>query len=158
MLSKENTVFTEMYRIGCEWEKAREERRQRKQEIIDMKGWDSEELKAWYAEDEAAKFPFSGGANKAYRAWAASVSRQEDEVEMDDFLWDREVADFVDTLRRAGFTAFVYTNQSTAVMENLHAFAAKGCTMIGLCTITRHENRWGDEEPIEVMGIRFSVN
>ena len=51
-----------------------------------------------------------------------------------------------------------YTNQSTAVMENLHTFAAQGCTMQGLCTITRHENRWGDEEPTEVMGIRFSVN
>ena len=120
MLSRGNAVFEEMYRIGHDWEKAREERRQRKQEIIDTKGWDSEELKAWYAEDEAAKFPFSQGANKAYRAWASSVCRREDEVEMDDFLWDREVSDFVDTLRRAGFATFVYTNQSTAVMENLH--------------------------------------
>ena len=73
MLSRGNAVFEEMYRIGHDWEKAREERRQRKQEIIDTKGWDSEELKAWYAEDEAAKFPFSQGANKAYRAWASSV-------------------------------------------------------------------------------------
>ena len=158
MLSKENTFFMEMYRIGREWEKAREERRVRKQEIIDTLGWDSEELKAWYAEDEAAKFPFSQGANKAYRAWASSVGRQEDEIEMDDFLWEREAADFVDTLREAGFATFVYTNQSTAVMENLHAFAAQGCTMTGLCTITRQETRWGDEEPTEIMGIRFSLN
>jgi hypothetical protein len=77
---------------------------------------------------------------------------------MDDFLWEKEVHDFIDTLRRAGIQTFVYTNQSTAVMENLHAFAAEGCTMDGLCTITRHEDRWGDEEPTEVMGIRFSVN
>ena len=157
MLNKENAVFMEMYWMGHEWEKAREERRARKQEIIDTLGWDSEELKAWYAEDEAAKFPFSQGANKAYRAWASSVGRQEDEVEMDDFLWEREVTDFVDTLRKAGFTTFVYTNQSTAVMENLHQFAAWGCRMEDLCTITRRENRWGDEEPVEVMGIRFSL-
>ena len=38
MLSKENAVFMEMYRMGHEWEKAREERRARKQEIIDTKG------------------------------------------------------------------------------------------------------------------------
>lgn len=158
MLSKGNAAFNEMYRIGRDWEKAREERRARKQEIIDTRGWDSEELKAWYAENEAAKFPFSQGANKAYRAWASSIGRQEDEIEMDDFLWEREVADFVDTLRRAGFTTFVYTNQSTAVMENLHQFAAVGCTMDGLGTITRTESRWGDEEPTEVMGIRFSLS
>ena len=58
---------------------------------------------------------------------------------MDDFLWDREVADFVDTLRKAGFGSFVYTNQSTAVMENLHQFAVQGCGMEGLCMITRRE-------------------
>ena len=158
MLSRENAVFEEMRRTGYEWEKAREERRVRKQEIINTLGWDSQEMKAWYAEDEAAKFPFSQGANKAYRAWASSVGRQEKEVEMDDFLWDSEVADFVDTLRKAGFGSFVYTNQSTAVMENLHQFAAQGCAMQGLCMITRRENRWGEEEPVEIMGIRFILN
>ena len=158
MLSRENAFFNEMRRMGKEWEAAREERNARKQEIIDTKGWDSEELKAWYEEDEKAAYPFSQGANKAYRAWASSVGRQEDEIEMDDFLWEREVADFVDALRRAGFASFVYTNQSTAVMENLHQFAAQGCRMEGLCAITRRESRWGDEENTQVMGIRFSLS
>ena len=153
-----NTYFENLKRIGHEYEAARVERQARKQQIIDTLGWDSEELKAWYAEDQAAKFPFEQGACKAYRAWATSISRQEDELEMDDFLWDKEVSDFVETLRSAGIETFVYTNQSTAVMENLHQFAAAGCTMEGLCTITRQENRWGDEEPTKVMGIRFSLD
>ena len=158
MMNTNNSYFEEMKRIGYAWEEARVERKNRKQQIIDTLGWDSEELKAWYEEDKAAAFPFPQGASKAYRAWAGSISRKEDEVEMDDFLWEKEVHDFIDTLRKAGIQTFVYTNQSTAVMENLHAFAAEGCTMDGLCTITRHEDRWGDEEPTEVMGIRFSVN
>lgn len=158
MMNKDNNYFEEMKRIGYAWEEARVERKNRKQQIIDTLGWDSEELKAWYEEDKAAAFPFPQGASKAYRAWAGSISRKEDEVEMDDFLWEKEVHDFIDTLRKAGIQTFVYTNQSTAVMENLHAFAAEGCTMDGLCTVTRHEDRWGDEEPTEIMGIRFSVN
>ena len=158
MMSKNNTYFENLKRIGHDWEAARVERQARKQQIIDTLGWDSDELKAWYEEDAAAKFPFESGVSKAYRAWAQSLSRKEDELEMDDFLWDKEVADFIEALRSAGIGTFVYTNQSTAVMENLHAFAAQGCTMTGLCTITRHENRWGDEEPTEVMGIRFSLN
>lgn len=105
-----------------------------------------------------SKVPLEQGVSKAYRAWATSISRKEDELEMDDFLWEREVTDFVETLRKAGIKTFVYTNQSTAVMENLHQFAAAGCTMEGLCTITRQENRWGDEEPTKVMGIRFSLD
>ena len=158
MLNRENAFFENLKRLGHEYEAARVERQQRKQQIIDTLGWDSPELKAWYEEDAAAKFPFEQGACKAYRAWASSISRKEDELEMDDFLWDKEVADFVNTLRSAGIKTFVYTNQSTAVMENLHAFAAQGCTMTGLCTITRQETRWGDEEPVEIMGIRFSLN
>lgn len=158
MLDKNNTYFEEIRRIGHEWETAREERRARKQTIIDTYGWDSEELKAWYAEDEKAVFPISQGASKAYRAWWISIDRKENEVEMDDFLWEKDVQDFVDAFKAAEIRSFVYTNQSTAVMENLHQFAAAGCTMQGLCTITRRENRWGDEEPIEVQGIRFFLN
>ena len=104
------------------------------------------------------KFPFEQGTCKAYRAFTQSIARKEDELEMDDFLWEKEVRDFVEALRSAGLDTFVYTNQSTAVMENLHAFAAEGCTMMGLCTITRQETRWGEEEPYEVHGIRFSLN
>ena len=158
MMNANNTYFENLKRIGHEWEAARVERQNRKQQIIDTLGWDSDELKAWYEEDAAAKFPFESGVSKAYRAWAQSLSRKEDELEMDDFLWDKEVADFIEALRSAGIETFVYTNQSTAVMENLHAFAAHGCTMMGLCTITRQETRWGDEEPTEVMGIRFRIS
>ena len=158
MMNANNTYFLNLKRIGHEYEESRVERKARKQQIIDTLVWDSVELKAWYEEAAAAKFPFGQGACKAYRAWAQSLSRKEDELEMDDFLWDKEVADFIEALRVAGIETFVYTNQSTAVMENLHAFAAQGCTMTGLCTITRQESRWGDEEPTEVMGIRFSVN
>ena len=158
MLNTNNTYFENLKRLGHEFEAARVERKARKQQIIDTLGWDSDELKAWYEEDAAAVFPFPQGACKAYRAWAQSLARKEDEVEMDDFLWDKEVADFIDALRSAGIGTFVYTNQSTAVMENLHAFAAQGCTMTGLCTITRQETRWGDEEPTEIQGIRFSLN
>jgi len=157
MMNTANTYFDNLYRIGCEYEAARTERQARKKQIIDTLGWDSEELKAWYEEDAAAKFPFSQGISKAFRAWKSSLSRSEDEIEMDDFLWEGEVHDFVEALREAGFTSFVYTNQSTAVMENLHQLAAEGCRLEGLCTITRQENRWGEEEPYEVQGIRFSL-
>ena len=157
MMNTNNTYFDNLYRIGCEYEAARVERQARKQQIIDTLGWDSEELKAWYEEDKAAKFPFSQGISKAYRAWKTSIQRSEDEVEMDDFLWESEVHDFVEALREAGFQTFVYTNQSTAVMENLHQLAAEGCRLEGLCTITRKENRWGEEEPYKVQGIRFSL-
>lgn len=156
-MTKDNAVFNEMKRIDHDWEERRAAHQAKKQTIIDTCGWNSAELKAWYDEKEANKFPFSQGENKAYRAWAMSLRREQTEMEMDDFLFDTEVHDFIATLRKAGIQSFVYTNTFTAVMENIHAFAAEGCTLAGLCTITRREDRWGTEEPYEVQGIRFSL-
>ena len=157
MLNKTNAHFDKLMEIGRDYDEKKRALEDRKQEILDTYGWESNELKAWYEEKNQMSYPVAAGACKAYRAWSRSLELENEELELDDFLWDREVADFVDCLRDAGIKTFIYTNQSTAVMENLHQFAAAGCTMQGLCTITRQESRWGDEEPYEVMGIRFSL-
>ena len=154
-MMKDNAVFTEMKEIGHAWEERRVAREARRKEIIDKYGWDSEELKAWYAEKDADKFPFSRGESKAYTAWAESLSRNEDGLEMSEFLFENEVHDFIATLRKAGIHSFIYTNNSTAVMENIHAFAAEGFGITCLCNAVRYENRWGEEKTYEVQGIRF---
>ena len=155
-MKKENTYFAELEAIARDYETRHEAHKKLKQQIIDTKGWDSEELKAWYAEEENDfQYPISAGACKAFRAWRYSDT---DEVIMDDHCWDKERHDFIDTLRKAGITSLVVTNQSTGLMEDLHGYAAEGCTMLGLCTITKKENRWGEETEEQIMGIRFSLN
>ena len=81
-------------------------------------GYGSPELEAWYAEKEEP-FPFSSGANKAYRAWKYSPT---DEVIMEDYCWDTERHDFIETLRKAGVKTFVTVNKSTGLMEDLHGY------------------------------------
>ena len=44
MMSKNNAYFENLKRIGHDWEAARVERQQRKQQIIDTLGWESDEL------------------------------------------------------------------------------------------------------------------
>lgn len=156
-MKKTNAYFEELENIARAYEQKHEAHKKLKQQIIDTLGWDSEELKAWYrAEEEEFKYPISQGACKAFRAWRYSET---DEVIMDDFTWEgAETHDFIDTLRKAGITSLVTTNQSTGLMRNLHDFVAEGCEMLGLCTITKKENRWGEETEEKVMGIRFSLN
>ena len=57
---KNNTYFDELNRNACAWEQKHEAHNALKQQIIEEKGWDSEELKAWYEEEE--EFPYSRGA------------------------------------------------------------------------------------------------
>ena len=65
--------------------------------------------------------------------------------------------EIIDTLRKAGIKTFVTTNQSTGLMEDLHSFAAEGCEMEGLCTITKKSHRWGEDTEEKTLGIRFTL-
>ena len=152
---KTNTYFEELERIGSEWTKKYEAHKALKQQIIDTCGWESEELKTWYAEEEQMAFPYSQGACKAYCAWKYSTT---EEILFDDYVWDKEAHDFIDTFRKAGIETFVVTNQSTGLMEDLHGYAAEGCTMLGLCTITKKSRRFGEETEEQIRGIRFKLN
>ena len=124
-MTKDNAVSNEMKRVGHEWEEWRAAHQAKKQSIIDTYGWTSRELRVWYEEQEAHKFPLSAEESKAYRAWAESLSRQQTEMEVSDFLCENEVHDFIETLRRAGIDSFVYTSTSTAAILQ-HAGAAAG--------------------------------
>ena len=95
----------------------------------------------------------STGTRKALMAWDNSI-QWPDELELSEILWQEEVGDFLDTLRRAGVKSFVCTYQGTGLMKNMHAFKAHGCTLIGLCTLTR---KYSFEEK-DIPGVRFSLN
>ncbi|MBP3805267.1 MAG: hypothetical protein J6I76_15515 [Oribacterium sp.] len=154
MLKKENAYFENLYKIGQAFETIRKAHEEKKADLIEKYGYDSEEMKVWYEEKKEMTYPVPQGACKAYRAWSQSLEREADEVEMDDFLWDREVKDFVEALRGAEITSFIYTNTSTALMDNIHQLTEEGCEMTGLVKVER-KNLW--REPEEINGIRFTV-
>ena len=149
---KSNAYFEELERIGREWQKKHDAHKALKERIIEEKGWDSPELAAWYAEEEQMKGPFTMGVSKAFRMWKYCES---DELLFDDFVWEREAGDFISTLRKAGIQTFVMTNQSTALMENIHWFVALGCRLEGPCIVTVSKRRWGEDEEEQLMGLRF---
>ena len=151
---KNNAYFEELNRIARDFDMRHDAHKALKQEIIDTKGWDSDELKAWYAEEEQMKGPFPSGVSKAFRAWKYGES---DEFLFEDFVWEREAADFIDTLRKAGLETFVVTNDSTALMENIHWFVGLGCKLERTCIVTKHCRRWGEDEEEQLMGLRFSL-
>ena len=151
---KNNTYFEELERIGREWLKKYDAHKALKDRILEEHGWDSPELKARYAEEEQMKGPFPSGVSKAFRAWKYGES---DEFLFEDFVWEREAADFIDTLRKAGLETFVVTNDSTALMENIHWSVGLGCKLEGTCIVTKHRRRWGEDEEEQLMGLRFSL-
>ncbi len=154
-----NTYFEAMRKESAIWAEAKKEREARKERILEEYGWDSEELKAWKAEEEAApKYPFKDGEAKACRAWMRTQDEGRDEVEMEDFLWAREVHDFAEAFRKAGIKTFIYTNESTALMENIHLFAKEGISLEGIATVEKETPFFREERTETKRGLMFRVN
>lgn len=152
-----NTVFEEMETALKTYNEKKDAHEAKKQTIINEFGWDSEELKAWYGEKEAMKVPYSQGERQAYQAYTRTTANGEETIEMNDHLWDRDVEDFLTTLRKAEVEEFIYTNHSTAVMDNLHEFEKYGAKVVGLATIQRNNCRWGVDEIETIRGIRIAL-
>ena len=121
----------------------------------------TENCKAWEAAKNAGnktEYPYSSGEMKAFWVFRKRTENLNGEFEMDDFCWESECHDFIETLRRLGIAEFTVTATSTALMGNIHGYAAEGCTMQGLHTITKKEKRWGSDEHETVQGILFKTN
>ena len=157
MLNRENTYFKSLEKAGKEYEEKKDAIDNKKAGLVEKYGYESEELEAWYKEKSELVFPFKEGECKAYRAWRGSIEHEDDELVMDDFLWDKEIEDFLTTLKEAGIRSFLYTNESTSSMENMRDFINNGCKMDGGKTITRKEHRWGQDKDEEIFGIHFTI-
>ena len=81
-----------------------------------------------YFENLRTRKDLTSGEIRAYQTY-------ENDFILDSFLWEKEVKDFVDTLREGGVKSFVYVSTSTALMDNFHAFIENGCKFIETCII-----------------------
>ena len=148
---KTNTFFENMTKTAETYEAARRSLKAKKEEILQTCGWDSPEMKAWDAEKEALKDPFTRGEWKALTTWTRCEA---DELLVEEFCWEEETADFIATLRRAGVQSFITTDHSTALMENIHAYIAAGCTLEGPATVEKET--WHGTDTL--LGLRFRIN
>ena len=151
-----NSYFKMMSDIGEGYERARAIRKAEKDALMKADDWDG--VKAWNEREKAFPFPFSSGAMKAYRAWQNSTANESSCFEVNGLPWAKDAHDFITTLQEAGITEFAITDRSTALMELIHVLAdEEGCILVGICTVTRSEKRWGEEGTEEYEGILMSL-
>lgn len=152
---KDNYCFNVMKKISEMYEKIISAHENKKESVIETYGWDSPKTDEWYKKyDEIKKsFPFTGGQYKAYCAWCSSVRWCEDIIILDQYLWNEEMDDFIQTLKETGIKEFAYMNSSTAVMNNIHGFINGGYDFAGLYVI-QNKDKYRDDV---VKGIRFKL-
>lgn len=154
---EKNTFFEEMRNKAIAWNEAHTEREKERNALKAADDWDG--VKAWDEKEKAKHpYPLKQGAVRALTAYDRSLRNGADAFEIDDLPWDKDLANFVDTLRKAGITAAVITDQSTALMDGIYGLTALGCTMSGLKKVTReNDHRFGSKEPEVKDGIEFAI-
>ena len=104
----------------------------------------------------AGKDGEASGTYKALWAFRNSIVRGSEELEAGEYIWNHEVKDFVEALRKAGIKTFVVTSNSTSLLDELHHLEENGCKLEGLCQIRRVATPFQDAELVN--GLRFTVN
>lgn len=155
MLNKNNPYFMELAEISRKWEADKKKRLDEKHAIMDQVGWETSELHAWYEREETFKYPIPTGASKAWRAWRNTIREEREELLLETHLCDGEAAQFVEALRKAEIQSFIYADESTAVMRNIHELVAAGCTLDSLQVIVKEGDEFTNTE--EIPAIRFTI-
>lgn len=148
--------FEDMNQIGLAYADQMEALLNKKETILENSGWESEELKQVYQEIKELKDnnPYTSGEYKACYAYNTSLKYGEEEIILRDFLWDSEVEDFANTMKTAGVKSFIYANESSSVMQNIHGLSDHGYTIGGLYKKLIEASSRFDRDRI-VYGIRF---
>lgn len=154
---EKNTYFEQMRTVGEAFEEERAIRRKERKALISQEDWDG--VKAWNKREERDyPNPFTSGEAKAFHAYQRNLQRGTDYFEIDDLPWNYEREDFVKTLRKAGITDIVVTDESTALMEGLSGLDFLGCHMQDFRTVTRENaHPFGSKEPEIKTGIHFTI-
>ena len=147
--------FQQIYAVSYAYGEAKHKREREKEALIAADDWDG--VQAWREREKQFPNPYTSGQMKAYWAFSHSSEIGTDDLVMDDSLWEREVKDFSDTLRAAGVTTFVLTNQSTGLMEDIHNLEAQGWHLAGTCKLSVKEYRYGSDRIEEHLGLRFEI-
>ena len=159
-LVKDNPLFNEMLNYS-KWYASRETAlKAEKEEAVEKYGWESKEYNAVREKLEALRSdPYGDGAWKAWRAvcWNEN-EKNPDELCVRDFCWEKELPDFVETLRRFGITEFVTIDSSTALMRTIHGLQECGCKFAGTAIVDKKKIWRDDEDPYEhQQGLRFTL-
>lgn len=154
---KRNDYFEAMIETMTAYVQARDAREEKREALMNEGNWDAVKEMDEKEETELPK-PFTAGEAKALNQYRRSTRDGADAFEISDLPWNYELTDYVKTLRAAGITTAVVTDESTALMDGIYGLANLGCRMAGLQTVTReNDHRFGSKEPVRKNGIAFEI-
>ena len=80
---------------------------------------------------------------KIWRAYEKSRDNENEILDFDDIIWDRDVEALTACMRENGIKAFTYSCQATDAIETLWLFKQAGCTIGEMVEVNLRKDLWG---------------
>jgi hypothetical protein len=82
---------------------------------------------------------------KIWRAYEHSRETENEVLDFNDIIWDRDVEALTACMRENGIKAFTYSCQATDAIETLWLFKQAGCTIGEMVEINLRKDLWGKD-------------
>ena len=82
-------------------------------------------------------------ACKIWRAYEKSRDNENEILDFDDIIWDRDVEALTACMRKNGIKAFTYSCQATDAIETLWLFKEAGCTIGEMVEVNLRKDFFG---------------
>ena len=80
---------------------------------------------------------------KIWRAYEKSRDNENEILDFDDIIWDRDVEALTACMRENGIKAFTYSCHATDAIETLWLFKQAGCTIGEMVEVNLRKDLWG---------------
>ena len=85
-----------------------------------------------------------GIARKIWRAYEKSMDNENEILDFDDIIWDRDVEALVACMKENGIKAFTYSCRATDAIETLWLFKEAGCTIGEMVEVNLRKDFFGN--------------
>ena len=94
---------------------------------------------------------------KIWRAYEKSRDNENEILDFDDIIWDRDVEALTDCMKENGIKAFTYSCRATDAVETLWLFKEAGCSIGEMVEVNLRKDLWGKKYET-AHAFRMSIN
>lgn len=95
---------------------------------------------------------------KVYRLYQEAVDRGNEYIDLNDVVWEKDVAALIQSFRENGVEHFTFSSTWSSAVAIAWLFTENGCTLEGLLQINSQHKAFGSEEYEKVPAYLFAVH
>ena len=95
---------------------------------------------------------------KVFKLYEAAAERGNDYIDLNDVIWDKEVAGLIASLRENGIEHFTFSSTWSSTVETAWLFTKNGCTLKGMVQINSAYKAIASEEYERIPAYLFEVH